>query len=164
MQFTCELETVRTIADQVFVMAESATYFEAYKHNLTALQMIENMSFSQYIVDCEDNIKPPAYLRTDEEKPYDLTILDSEYVDEITSLEEDRIENKHVETREKISVSKRKRNKTLESVDILNDRSWPDTAKLGLDESQHKALKNALTHEFSVTQGPPGTGKTFIGL
>ena len=164
VQFTCELETVRTIADQVFVMAESATYFEAYKHNLTALQLIENMSFSQYIVDCKDNIKPPAYLRTDEEKPYDLTILDSEYVDEITSLEEDRIENKHVETRERISVSKRKRDKTLESVDILNDRSWPDTAKLGLDESQHKTLKNALTHEFSVTQGPPGTGKTFIGL
>ena len=164
VQFTCELETVRSIADQVFLMAESATYFEAYKHNLTALQLVNDLCFSQYIVECEDEIKSPAYLRIGEEKFYDLTMLDSEYVDENTSLEEDLIENKDVKIHEKIKAVKRKRDRTLESVDILNERSWPGNAKLGLDDSQHRALKNALTHEFSMTQGPPGTGKTFIGL
>jgi superfamily II DNA or RNA helicase len=41
---------------------------------------------------------------------------------------------------------------------------WPSNEHLGLDESQHEALKIALTKEVAVIQGPPGTGKTFIGL
>ena len=43
VQFTCELETIRSIADKEFVMAESSAYFEAYKHNLTALQLIQDL-------------------------------------------------------------------------------------------------------------------------
>jgi len=33
----------------------------------------------------------------------------------------------------------------------------------GLNDSQSKAFKAALTDEFSIIQGPPGTGKTFLG-
>ena len=164
VQFTCELETVRSIVDKEFVMAESATYFEAYKHNLTALQLIKDLPFSQYIVECRDDIKPPAYLMKAEQKHYDLSVLDNAFVDETNSPEKDFGSGKDFNGRQILNVTGRKRDETLKRVDVLNDSSWPSNSKLGLDESQYRALKNALTHEFSITQGPPGTGKTFIGL
>ncbi|XP_058459862.1 NFX1-type zinc finger-containing protein 1 [Malaya genurostris] len=41
---------------------------------------------------------------------------------------------------------------------------WPESgATIGLNPSQYKAFKLALTHKFALIQGPPGTGKTFIG-
>lgn len=41
---------------------------------------------------------------------------------------------------------------------------WPENgASIGLNASQYKAFKLALTHKFALIQGPPGTGKTFIG-
>ncbi|XP_058830209.1 NFX1-type zinc finger-containing protein 1 [Topomyia yanbarensis] len=41
---------------------------------------------------------------------------------------------------------------------------WPESgASIGLNPSQYKAFKLALTHKFALIQGPPGTGKTFIG-
>ncbi|XP_055532191.1 NFX1-type zinc finger-containing protein 1-like [Wyeomyia smithii] len=41
---------------------------------------------------------------------------------------------------------------------------WPETGfPIGLNPSQYKAFKLALTHKFALIQGPPGTGKTFIG-
>ena len=164
VQFTCEIETVRSIADEEFVMAESSAYFEAYKHNLKALQLIQDLPFSQYIVECENGVRPPAYLMRNEDTHYDLTTLDGEYIDDTSNNEENLIDRKNFKGHIKFSDLTRKRDKTLEKVDILNDKLWPSTSKLGLDESQHQALKNALTHEFSITQGPPGTGKTFIGL
>ena len=164
VQFTCEIETVRSIADEEFVMAESTAYFEAYKHNLKALQLIQDLPFSQYIVECEDDIRPPAYLMRDEEKRYDLSTLDGEYIDDTGNNEKDPQNRKHFKECIKAGAITKKCDKTLEQVDILNDKSWPSNLKLGLDESQHRALKNALTHKFSITQGPPGTGKTFIGL
>lgn len=35
---------------------------------------------------------------------------------------------------------------------------------LNLNEKQHEAVMNALTHEFYVIQGPPGTGKSTVGI
>uniref|UniRef100_A0A1Q3F3Y2 AAA+ ATPase domain-containing protein n=1 Tax=Culex tarsalis TaxID=7177 RepID=A0A1Q3F3Y2_CULTA len=41
---------------------------------------------------------------------------------------------------------------------------WPESgAPIGLNPSQYKAFKLALTRKFALIQGPPGTGKTFIG-
>ncbi|XP_065087861.1 NFX1-type zinc finger-containing protein 1 [Ochlerotatus camptorhynchus] len=41
---------------------------------------------------------------------------------------------------------------------------WPESGSpIGLDPSQYKAFKLALTHKFALIQGPAGTGKTFIG-
>ncbi|KXJ79964.1 hypothetical protein RP20_CCG027365 [Aedes albopictus] len=41
---------------------------------------------------------------------------------------------------------------------------WPESGSpIGLNPSQYKAFKLALTHKFALIQGPPGTGKTFIG-
>ncbi len=52
----------------------------------------------------------------------------------------------------------------FKDVPVLDVDHWPSKEQLGLDESQYKALKIALTKEVAVIQGPPGTGKTFIGL
>jgi hypothetical protein len=42
---------------------------------------------------------------------------------------------------------------------------WPiNEIETSLDDSQMKALNQALTKELSIIQGPPGTGKTFVGL
>lgn len=49
-------------------------------------------------------------------------------------------------------------------VEMLDDETWPSSEALGLNASQYKAYKLALTHEFAVIQGPPGTGKTFLGV
>jgi len=51
------------------------------------------------------------------------------------------------------------------SVDISQaNATWPTPKDMKLDQSQLKAVRNALTSELSVIQGPPGTGKTHIGL
>ena len=42
--------------------------------------------------------------------------------------------------------------------------AWPTARELGLDESQHDALRLVLTHEVGLIQGPPGTGKTTLGI
>ncbi|KAJ4449057.1 hypothetical protein ANN_00452 [Periplaneta americana] len=47
---------------------------------------------------------------------------------------------------------------------VLSLDSWPSAEQLGLDDSQYRAFRFALTREFVVIQGPPGTGKTFLGL
>ncbi|XP_046669546.1 NFX1-type zinc finger-containing protein 1-like isoform X2 [Homalodisca vitripennis] len=47
---------------------------------------------------------------------------------------------------------------------VLSDLEWPTHEDLGLDPSQYKAYKSALTNDLVVIQGPPGTGKTFLGL
>ena len=166
VKFMCELETVREIADKEFIMAESSTYFEAYRHNLRALQLIKDLPFSQYIVECRDEIKPPAYLIRDDGKVYDLSVLEKDFVDDkrTSGFGKRSGFGKDLNVDRTLNVEEIKHDKALENVDILNESSWPSYSKLGLDESQHNAFKNALTHEFSITQGPPGTGKTFIGL
>lgn len=41
---------------------------------------------------------------------------------------------------------------------------WPESGSpIGLNPSQYKAFKLALTHKFALIQGAPGTGKTYIG-
>lgn len=44
----------------------------------------------------------------------------------------------------------------------LNPTAWPTEEQLGLDDSQLKALKLALTKELAIIQGPPGTGREII--
>ena len=47
---------------------------------------------------------------------------------------------------------------------VANLESWPTHEQLGVEEMQLKAIKSAITSDFSLIQGPPGTGKTFVGL
>ncbi|XP_052816634.1 NFX1-type zinc finger-containing protein 1-like [Mya arenaria] len=119
-----------------FIMAESAAYFEAYRHVLEGLQEItDEMPMSRYIITCDTKIKPPSYVLNKGSPEYDFTCLLQE--------NDNAPEIKYP---------------------VLNTRQWPSCNQLGLDTSQYQALQTAVTKEFALIQGPPGTGKTFVGL
>ena len=131
-----------------FVMAESAAYFEAYRHVLQGLQQMkdDNFPFEKYIVDVTSNIDPPEYLKEDDSDMYDLRSL-------VVGKENSFDYNSETESFLNAAY-----------VQILDRKSWPTAGELHLDESQKAALQAALTKEFAIIQGPPGTGKTYIGL
>ncbi|NXO70779.1 ZNFX1 protein, partial [Phainopepla nitens] len=122
-----------------FLMVETTAYFEAYRHVLEGLQKMreEDIPFQKYIVECDVQVKEPAYLT--EDTAYNLAPLMK------TSPEE-------------------KCPDSLKSVYILQPDQWLSMEALKLDESQMQALNLALTKELAVIQGPPGTGKTYVGL
>ncbi|XP_022092100.1 NFX1-type zinc finger-containing protein 1-like isoform X2 [Acanthaster planci] len=122
-----------------FIMAESAAYFEAYRHVLQGLQQMneKRFSFRRYIVDVASSVDPPAYLRDFSDTTYDFALL-----------------------AQKDFLSRWK----LSHIRVLFPECWPLAEDLNLDESQKAALHTALTKEFAIIQGPPGTGKTYIGL
>ncbi|NWZ37406.1 ZNFX1 protein, partial [Brachypodius atriceps] len=122
-----------------FLMVETTAYFEAYRHVLEGLQKMreEDIPFQKYIVECDTQVKEPAYLT--ENIAYNLAPLMK------TSREE-------------------KCPDSLKSVYILDPNQWLSMEDLKLDESQMQALNLALTKELAIIQGPPGTGKTYVGL
>ncbi|NXG51676.1 ZNFX1 protein, partial [Psilopogon haemacephalus] len=125
-----------------FLMVETTAYFEAYRHVLEGLQEVqeEDVPFQKYIVECDVQLKPPAYLTAG--TTYDLAPLVKLSADEKMHLD---------------SWGRR-------NCCILNPSQWPSMETLGLDESQFQALSLALTKELAIIQGPPGTGKTYVGL
>ena len=173
VQFLSDRQNLYEIAGKEFVMAESNTYFEAYKHNLIALQNIKVLPFSKYIVKCQEAVDPPVYLTTEEDTVYDLNLLAVENtkfkVSSTGDIEIDKsVENMPEKTTrtldEKTNSPEIRRNPILSRVKVLSETKWPEASSIMLDDSQYRAVKNALTHEFSITQGPPGTGKTYVGL
>ncbi|XP_005057093.1 PREDICTED: NFX1-type zinc finger-containing protein 1 [Ficedula albicollis] len=122
-----------------FLMVETTAYFEAYRHVLEGLQKMreEDIPFQKYIVECDTQVKEPAYLTAD--TAYNLAPLVK------TSCEEECPDS-------------------LKSVRILDPDQWLSMEALKLDESQMRALNLALTKELAIIQGPPGTGKTYVGL
>ncbi|KAK7877831.1 hypothetical protein WMY93_031503 [Mugilogobius chulae] len=54
--------------NQVYMMVETTAYFEAYRHVLEGLQEQEEdeLPFKKYLVDCNPDVEPPAYLHTDD--------------------------------------------------------------------------------------------------
>ncbi|XP_047131082.1 NFX1-type zinc finger-containing protein 1 isoform X1 [Hydra vulgaris] len=164
-------------ADQTFLMAETSAYFEAYRHVLVGLQEMrnENFPFERYIVLANNNILPPRYLQRNvvENGIFDLRpVVDAKSVlknqdfsdtdEDLGSSDDDIFLGAHI-TKDKTKYSDTAEN-VAKAVKILNSPSWPDAATLHLDPSQYRALKAALSREFSIIQGPPGTGKTYIGL
>ncbi|NXQ36607.1 ZNFX1 protein, partial [Alaudala cheleensis] len=122
-----------------FLMVETTAYFEAYRHVLEGLQNMreEDIPFQKYIVECDAQVKKPAYLT--DETAYNLAPL---------------VKTSH----------KGKCPDSLKSVYILDPNQWLSLEALELDESQMQALNLALTKELAIIQGPPGTGKTYVGL
>ncbi|NWU16427.1 ZNFX1 protein, partial [Cephalopterus ornatus] len=122
-----------------FLMVETTAYFEAYRHVLEGLQEMqeEDIPFQKYIVECDAQVKEPAYLTEDTD--YDLAPL-------VKTSDEEMCPD------------------SLRSVHILDPKQWLSMEALGLDESQMQALNLALTKELAIIQGPPGTGKTYVGL
>ncbi|NXC00851.1 ZNFX1 protein, partial [Orthonyx spaldingii] len=122
-----------------FLMVETTAYFEAYRHVLEGLQKTQekDIPFQKYIVECDRQVKEPAYLA--EDAAYNLAPLME------TSCKEECPDS-------------------LRSVYILDPGPWRSMEALKLDESQLQALNLALTKELAIIQGPPGTGKTYVGL
>ncbi|KAH3813248.1 NFX1-type zinc finger-containing protein 1-like [Dreissena polymorpha] len=143
------------ISGRSYTMAESSAYFEPYKHVLSGLQRLNdaNFAFQKNIIHCEASCNPPAYM-TNQTK-FDLTPL---IKGDFKIVHEKKL---RVDYRNKSSVPSQA---TLHMVTVLDKKTWPSKEALHLDDSQMKALQNALCREFAIIQGPPGTGKTFIGL
>ena len=128
-----------------FEMVESEAYFEAYRHNLEALQKIteEDLPFKEHIVHCsKEEISPPKYI--DETSTFDFSVIMRKEESDLTLGEDD--------------------NDSFTEVSVLDQHNWPSSECLGLNISQLRACKQALTKRFAVIQGPPGTGKTYVGL
>lgn len=120
-----------------FLMVETTAYFEAYRHVLEGLQKMQekDIPFQKYIVECDAQVKEPAYLT--EDTAYNLAPL---------------MKTSH----------KEKCPDSLKSVYILDPYQWLSMEALRLDESQMQALNLALTKELAIIQGPPGTGEKYL--
>ncbi|CAH1269010.1 ZNFX1 [Branchiostoma lanceolatum] len=161
-----------------FIMVETSAYFEAYRHVLKGLQEVQRntMPFTKHIVDCDcaNGVDPPAYLRGRfGDVNYDLRALVETPKHETArkralprhrDLARSNLESEYSEKQSEVHESNNPQLARARSVPILRDDMWPSADALHLDESQYRAVKMALTKEFSVIQGPPGTGKTYIGL
>ncbi|XP_062572126.1 NFX1-type zinc finger-containing protein 1-like [Saccostrea cucullata] len=140
----------KATANNLFVVAETTAYFEAYRHVLEGMKEItQEMPFQKYIVHCQANAKPPKYLLSSGVLLYDFsTLLQREDADKIPV----DISCSEIKSRDRFEIP------------ILSTSKWPSAETLHLDHSQHKALQLALTKEIALIQGPPGTGKTFLGM
>ena len=127
-------DIMNSTPDNIYLMAESPSYFEAYRHVLEALQNIkgDKLPFTDYIVSAKSIAKLPRYICLNVETvQYDLS----------GCLTEKNIPCKT----------------TLGRIETWEDKSC-------MNQSQLTAVKKALSREFVIIQGPPGTGKTFVAL
>ena len=144
IKFENDVNGFRIDPTESFKMVESTAYFEAYRHVLEGLQEMSRfpdvLPMKSCIVDCQlCNVETPAFLNMPQRPPiFDMN-------DILKKLGE-------------------RRKRAMPHFDVTKSSNWPSVDKAGLDESQLRALKMALSQEVSVIQGPPGTGKTFIGL
>ncbi|CAN0280422.1 unnamed protein product [Lampetra fluviatilis] len=127
---------------ECFLMAESTSYFEAFRYVLEGLKEVDEneLPFSRYLVDCEKVVEAPWYLRDPllaRSPSYDFSCL---------------LLDHHATAQEQVVAP------------ALRPKWWPTKEEMGLDESQMEALVVAVTQELSIIQGPPGTGKTYVGL
>ncbi|KAL3847673.1 hypothetical protein ACJMK2_018572 [Sinanodonta woodiana] len=163
VQMEHDYDTVQKIKPFEFIMVETTSYFEAYRHVLTGLQKIRpgDLPFEKYIVKCETEIEPPVYLRQNPNTVFDLRpLVDNDLV----------VKNKFRLTETEGIISKLQtgsfsvKSSPAKRVKILERSSWPPADLLHLNHYQYESLISALTKEFVIIQGPPGTGKTYIGL
>ncbi|XP_074497910.1 NFX1-type zinc finger-containing protein 1 isoform X1 [Sebastes fasciatus] len=120
---------------QSFLMAETTAYFEAYRYVLEGLQE-----------------------QVEDELPFQRYIVEcSPDVQPPAYLRRDDMYNLS-------SVADPNHKGKIRPFHTLRAQDWPGMETLGLDESQMKAFKLAITKELTIIQGPPGTGKTYCGL
>ena len=161
---------------QIFVMIESPAYFESYRHVLEALKEINSeFPFQKQIVECCGDVEPPEYQIQEENdskfKFHFDGVLDAkrEAYSELPELAEQQDFPSTMEIVSdasagvEISLENEIPSALQECQCTPNDHCWPDRESLGLNESQMRAFKMALTKRLAVIQGPPGTGKTYVG-
>ncbi|XP_059169633.1 NFX1-type zinc finger-containing protein 1-like [Physella acuta] len=120
-----------------YIMAESTTLFEPYRHVLVGLQAsYTDLPLTDYILKCRTVLKPPRYLlnyyKSRTVPKYNLSCL-------MKSCED-------------------------WECPVLTTTKWPPCESMCLNKSQREAAILALTKEMVLIQGPPGTGKTYVGL
>ena len=161
---------------QIFVMIESPAYFESYRHVLEALKEINSeFPFQKQIVECCGDVEPPEYQIQEENdskfKFHFDGVLDAkrEAYSELPELAEQQDFPSAMEIVSdasagvEIPLENEIPSALQECQCTTNDHCWPDRESLGLNESQMRAFKMALTKRLAVIQGPPGTGKTYVG-
>ncbi|KAK6982096.1 NFX1-type zinc finger-containing protein 1-like isoform X2 [Biomphalaria glabrata] len=123
--------------EDIYIMAESSTYYDPYFHVLESLKsMVEGFPLQSVLVRCESALRPPSYLLSRGD-----TINVPMY--QLSSLMKDQ---------------------QAVNVPLLTTTKWPNVDEMCLNTSQREAAILALTKEVAVIQGPPGTGKTYVGL
>uniref|UniRef100_A0A2C9KGA9 Uncharacterized protein n=1 Tax=Biomphalaria glabrata TaxID=6526 RepID=A0A2C9KGA9_BIOGL len=123
--------------EDIYIMAESSTYYDPYFHVLESLKsMVEGFPLQNVLVRCESALRPPSYLLSRGD-----TINVPMY--QLSSLMKDQ---------------------QVVNVPLLTTTKWPNVDEMCLNTSQREAAILALTKEVAVIQGPPGTGKTYVGL
>ncbi|KAK7497647.1 hypothetical protein BaRGS_00011042 [Batillaria attramentaria] len=139
VEFESRLEDILQVsAGEVFTMAETPAYFEAYRHVLEALQLKVSAPYfpmERYIVKCQRHVLAPKYFARSGKRTLNLN-----------------------------AILRKKHSFHACSVPVNEPEKWPALQQTGLDASQLEALQNALTNELAIIQGPPGTGKTYVGL
>ena len=143
VKFRTEVD-ILSLPPTEFRMIESPGFYAAYAPVLRHLKALEDnpdtLPFSKYIVECKTVVNLPAYINDETEFVLDLhTAVCSEH---------------HAAGEQCL----------YRAVNVLDEQVWTDIPTQGLDPSQQKALRSALTKELAVIQGPPGTGKTYIGI
>ena len=173
---------------ETFVMVESDAYFESYRHVLEGLKEINpgEFPFQRYIVECCQDIGPPEYQLHGKEGDANNNSFTFKFDGVLAKKKStETLESNHRSSTEKLQMtiepetdssqlgelSSDTCTESLNNPDVAKDKempreifNWPDRESLGLNESQMRAFKMALTKEFALIQGPPGTGKTFVGL
>ena len=175
---------------ETFVMVESDAYFESYRHVLEGLKEINpgEFPFQRYIVECCQDVGPPAYQvhgKEGDEKNNSFIFKFDDVLAKKKSPKTLVINHQSLQVASEHALgtdssqpgagsgelSSDACTESLDNPDVAKDKempheifSWPDRESLGLNESQMRAFKLALTKEFALIQGPPGTGKTFVGL
>ncbi|KAJ8042125.1 NFX1-type zinc finger-containing protein 1 [Holothuria leucospilota] len=146
-------EESRDLFSFPFKMAESSSYFEAYRHVLRSLQTIdqENFPLKQYLISVPNDVSLPKYIG---EKPDLKFTLCCNRIGQINKESEKMW---RPSTTQPVEVVEKQ-------VQVSMEKTWPGADELGFDDSQMKAFKAALREEICLIQGPPGTGKTYVGL
>ncbi|KAK3878843.1 hypothetical protein Pcinc_016532 [Petrolisthes cinctipes] len=146
-----------------FVMIESRAYFMAYKHVLKALQEIpdDGLPLAPYIVHVEQDVEAPEYLPIGQR--YDLRIIKKPRM-----MKSSEAYSSLINFTGELDIEEPVEGELMHLANIpieepLHQR-WPTSEQFGLDDSQLRALRSALTKQLAIIQGPPGTGKTFLGL
>ena len=122
--------------NQTYTVIKSPAHYETYYHVLKYLQNANphKMPFTDYLIAYRHKMRCPLYLTR----------------------------NVHFNMAEVLKLQLSGKNSRC-CFNITNKDCWPSHGINGLDESQVKALRLALTHEVALIQGPPGTGKSYIG-
>jgi hypothetical protein len=115
-------------AGKTFLIIESSSFFEAYRHFLWWLQKmkLERYPLRKYIVDVQSSTSFPAYLAS------------------CQGTGAQRIPLKHMLVKRGSSA--------VSYADPFTDE-WPKPEEMGLDEAQFRAFKAGLTREFALIQG-----------